>query len=339
MSGKGHPDVDGALAAWAIDSCPAGEADRIAAHVASCESCARAAGRLRATAGTLAAVTRADPPPALRARVLAAALERRRPGVPAAPHTDPLAGLHAGLHTEPHTELAGAYSRQVTRMDALLASLTPAQWRAPVPKYASVRHVVGHLAANDAAFAGDLGLALRRSAPDPRGAWHAQAEALVRGVTADAGLLEREASLAGARPVRAPARTGLVQRAFETWTHADDIRAAVGRPAEPPPGGHLRLIVEMAVPLLPRALRASGRHRPGRTARLRLTGAVTGEWPVPLAPGTPPGRPDVTVAADAQEFCRLLAGRRRPESFPHVTEGDPALAYGLLLAAATLGCD
>ncbi|MEW2359364.1 hypothetical protein AB0881_36780, partial [Spirillospora sp. NPDC029432] len=169
----------------------------------------------------------------------------------------------------------------------------------------------------------------------------AQADALVRGVAADAGLLERETSLAGAVPVPAAARTALVQRAFETWTHADDIRAVVGRPPEPPPGGHLRLIVEMAVPLLPRALRAIGRARPGRTARLRLTGAVSGEWAVPLAPGAAAdaGRPDVTVVADAEEFCRLLANRRRPEAFPHVADGDPALAGDLLHAAATLGCD
>ncbi|MFB4317110.1 maleylpyruvate isomerase family mycothiol-dependent enzyme [Actinomadura sp. 21ATH] len=327
MSEGGHPDMDTALAAWAVGACPADEAARIGEHVASCAACARAADRLNATAGTLAEAVREAPPPALRAAVLAAA-RRRRPGLPA--------------------RLTEAYARQVAGMDALLSSLTPAEWRAPVPalgpvpKYGSVREVVGHLARNDAAFAGDLGLARgERAAAGARAGWHAQADALVRGVTADAGLLDRETSLAGAAPVPATGRTALVQRAFETWTHADDIRAVVGRPPEPPPGEHLRLIVEMAVPLLPRALRAAGRARPGRTARLRLTGAVSGEWTVPLAPGAAPaaGRPGVTVTADAEEFCRLLANRRRPEAFPHVADGDPALAADLLRAAATLGCD
>ncbi|XVQ15337.1 maleylpyruvate isomerase family mycothiol-dependent enzyme [Spirillospora sp. CA-255316] len=335
MSEEGHPDVDGALAAWALDSCPPDEAARISEHVASCAGCSEDAVRLRGTAGLLAAVTRAAPPPELRAAVLSAALRRRRPGVA----VDVAMGVHG--------QLAGAYARQVARMDRLLASLTAADWRAPLPKYDSVRHLVGHLIGNDAAFAGDLGLVPARAAHDPRGVWRAQADAVVRGFSADARLLEREASLAGARPVRAPARTGLVQRTFETWTHADDIRAVVGRPAEPPPGGHLRLIVEMAVPMLPQAMRASGRARPGRTARLRLTGPGGGGWLVPLAPGTPlppggPGGPaavDVTVTAGAEEFCRLVANRRRPEAFPHVADGDAALAWDLLHAAATLGCD
>ncbi|MFC5745509.1 maleylpyruvate isomerase family mycothiol-dependent enzyme [Actinomadura rugatobispora] len=334
MSEEGHPDVDGALAAWALDSCPPEEAARIAEHVASCAGCSEEAVRLRDTAGLLAAVTSAAPPAELRATVLSAALSRRR------------AGVAVGVSEE----LAGAYARQVARMDALLASLTAADWRAPLPElpgYGSVRRLVDHLIGNDAAFAGDLGLVPARAAPGPRGVWRAQADAVVRGFGADVRLLEREASLAGARPVRAPARTGLVQRTFETWTHADDIRAVVGRPAEPPPGGHLRLIVEMAVPMLPQAMRASGRARPGRTARLRLTGPGGGAWVAPLAPGAlpPPGGPgtaaavDVTVTAGAEDFCRLVANRRRPETFPHVADGDTALAADLLHAAATLGCD
>ncbi|GAA2439412.1 zf-HC2 domain-containing protein [Actinomadura vinacea] len=332
MSEEGHPDVDGALAAWALDSCPSEEAARIAEHVASCGGCAAEGARLHETAGLLASVTETAPPRALRGAVLSAARRRRRPGV------------HVGLSDR----LTEAYARQVARMDALLSSLTADDWRAPVARYDSVRHLVGHLAGNDAAFAGGLGLvpahAPSPQAPgDPRGVWRAQADAVVRGVTADAALLEREAPLAGPRPASAPARTGLVQRTFETWTHADDIRAVVGRPVDPPPGGHLRLIVEMAVPMLPHALRATGRAHPGRTARLRLTGPGGGEWLVPLAPGTPApshgGPVGVTVTASAEEFCRQVANRRRPEAFPHVADGDAALASDLLHAAATLGCD
>jgi uncharacterized protein (TIGR03083 family) len=336
MSEKGHPDVDRALAAWALDACPPDEAARIAEHVASCTGCAAEAGRMRRTAALLAAVTETAPPPELRDSVLAAARRRRRPSV--------AVGLSPGL--------TGAYARQVALMDDLLAALTSADWRAPVAgRYDSVRQLLRHLAGNDAAFAGDLGLrrsgtsrtaADLRTEPgtDLRGAWHAQAEAVVRGVSADTRLLEREAALAGKRPARAPARTGLVQRTFETWVHADDIRAATGRPTEPPPGEHLRLIVEMAVPMLPRALRETGRAHPGRTARLVLTGPGEGAWLIPLAPGpTAVGTPDVTVTAGAEEFCRLLANRLRPATFPHLADGDAALASDLLRTAATLGCD
>ncbi|MFP3967798.1 maleylpyruvate isomerase family mycothiol-dependent enzyme, partial [Actinomadura fulvescens] len=239
---------------------------------------------------------------------------------------------------EPVAGLAGAYAAQVALMDELLMSLSPGLWRTPLQRYGSVRELIAHLTGNDARFAADLGL------PQParhghHDAWHAQARAVVEGVSGDVALLDREASLAGARPVRAPARSALVQRTFETWTHADDIRAVAGRPRVPPPAGHLRLIVELGIGLLPRALRVLRREHPGATARLVLTGPGAGEWTVPLALGGEPGPPDVTITAGAEDFCRLLAGRRAPGSFPHRAQGDPAVVADVLHAASTLGCD
>ena len=131
----------------------------------------------------------------------------------------------------------------------------------------------------------------------------------------------------------------LVQRGFETWIHADDIRTAMGRSTEPPPPDQLKLIAGLGASLLPRALRAAGRSHPGHTARLILTGTASGEWSIPLDPETTPGPPAITVRADTEGFCRLLANRHDPRTFPHQAEGDPALVADLLYVTATLGCD
>ncbi|TDD77960.1 maleylpyruvate isomerase family mycothiol-dependent enzyme [Actinomadura rubrisoli] len=350
MSEDRHPAATGVLAAWVLDACPWDEAAAVGEHVEACRPCAGETRRARNTAGLLAAAVALPPPPGLRDVVLSAARRRRAPGVPLVPAEG----------------LAMAYAEQISSMDRLLGSLDDAHWRMPVPRYASVRDLVVHLAGNDAMVAADLGITSRNrpaiSMVDPHGpseeeerrsvdnpsdhrdagtreVWHAQARALVRGVSQDSRLLEREASLAGGARVKASGRNALVQRTFETWTHADDIRATLGRPAEPPRGEHLRFIVELGTGLLPRALHALGRHHPGRTARLRLTGTGASEWLVPLAPGEGPGRPDVTVVATAEDFCRLLADRIAPGAFPHHADGDPGIVDDLLRAAATLGCD
>ncbi|NUR89953.1 MAG: hypothetical protein HOY71_38250, partial [Nonomuraea sp.] len=147
-------------------------------------------------------------------------------------------------------------------------------------------------------------------------------------------LLGVEVELAGVRPVRAPLRQAMVQRVFETWTHADDIRAATGRPPEPPRAEHVRMIAEFGLALLPRAVKGPRRHV---SATVVLTGPGGGTWTVPLSPSS--DRVAALVSADAVGFCRLMAGRRPPDGFPYAAEGDGALARDLIHAAATLGCD
>jgi hypothetical protein len=90
--------------------------------------------------------------------------------------------------------------------------------------------------------------------------------------------------------------------------------------------------------VLPKALRAHGVRRPGRAARLVLTGSAGGTWTVPLG-GDPPGAVDVTITTDAVEFTRLVANRRDPVTVRHTVDGDAVLATELLRVAATLGCD
>ncbi|MBO2454024.1 maleylpyruvate isomerase family mycothiol-dependent enzyme [Actinomadura barringtoniae] len=333
MNEEGHPDVNGSLAAWALDACPPDEASRIAEHVASCTTCSAEADRLHATATLLAVAVQTAPPPALRGSVLAEARRRRAPGVP------------AGIRIEEFADLARAYATEVEVLDELLASLTPELWGTPLLDYDSVRGLMVHLSHNDATFAADLGLASPTTGMDTRLAWRTQADAVVQGVSGNTALLEREATLAGPRPVLAPARSAIVQRTFETWIHADDIRAVAGRPPVPPPGDSLRQIVGLGTGALPQALHSLGRQRPGQAARLVLTGPGSGEWLIPLAPEGASGipgsaaAPAVTITAGAEEFCRLVAGRLPVEEFAHRSEGDPAIVSDLLATAATLGCD
>jgi hypothetical protein len=127
-----------------------------------------------------------------------------------------------------------------------------------------------------------------------------------------------------------------LRQAFETWIHADDLRAALGLPPSPPGPEHLHGVLAMGVRLLPPALRAAGGERPGRTVALRLEGPGGGTWTVPPAGTGPPG---ATVTAPATEFFYLMGNRRDPATVATAVTGDRALAAALLRAAATLGCD
>ena len=303
------------LGAWSLDGCSGTEAAAVQAHLAECADCAAQARRLRSAAGWLG-IDRVQPAPrGLRRSVLAAARARRPPAA--------------------WVTLTNAYAGQVALLDAALAHMSPADWRRADSRHGDVRGVVGHLAGNDALLAAELGLPAvpmpaTGDGPATRVAWRTQADAVLAGVAeADLDLMVR---LAG--PGRRPVRTlhdALVQRAFETWTHRDDI-GAVYTLASPE---QVHRIAGLAVALLPAALRASDPAHADRAWRLVLHGSGGGEWMVPA--GT--ARVEVTIGADAADFTRLAANRASPAALPHTVTGDHALAEAILRAAATLGCD
>ena len=126
----------------------------------------------------------------------------------------------------------------------------------------------------------------------------------------------------------------LTARSFENWVHRDDLRRVRGEPGDPPPAAELRLMAALAVRTLPAGLAATGHARPGRTARVVLTGDGGGSWPVALDPaGTVSDEPDVTLTVSALDWCRLAAERLDPADLPHTVEGDHALAGDLVAAA------
>jgi len=261
-----------------------------------------------------------DPNPSrgLRSAILTAALDARPPGYP-----DP----------EALPPQAAPYGREVRKLDALLREVTAAQWGTPVVSGMTAHQLVDHLAEHDSWLAGSLRLdppKTQASTPDRTYlAWREQAFALLRHAvfTPLAGRVD----LAG---LSMAVGNAYLNRAFETWIHADDIRLAIGRPTDPPPAAHLRVLADLHIRSLPAALRLSGRDRPGHGARIRLTGLVREEWFISLSRDTAAdaARPSVTITADALEFCYLAANRRTLEAVPHTVTGDDGVAADLLAA-------
>ena len=343
----GHAAVTGLLAAWALDACSVQESAMVEDHLAGCPSCAADADRLGRVAAGLATMAAVPPPARLRDAVLAAAVASR-----------PAAGEEAST----------GYATWVERLDTLLASLTPAQWRERVVHDWTVQDLLAHLTATDELLVAQLGPGVTETPEEPaeldgtlsagrsaaaigehrgrppertRAAWRAQADRLLRDARSTTpGTLDRQVRLTDPRLPRQPLRTALVQRLFETWIHTDDVGTLLGRPPAPPSERQVALIVGFGVRLLPAALRLVGAARPPHSARLVLTGPAGGDWTISPAVQRAPARlPDATVTMDAVEFCYLLGNRRDPASVPHRVEGDPAVAATLLRATATLGCD
>lgn len=263
------------------------------------------------------------PPPALRAAVLAAALAHRPAGYP-----DPEA-LPASV---------APFAAEVDKLEALLREVTEAQWRQPVPAAGTtVRGLVDHLSANDAALAEALGVLVPDSGRDgpPHAVWRARVQGLLRHALTDP--LERRVELIDGLPL--PAGAAYLARAFETWIHADDIRGALGRAPRPPIAEHLAPLADLHVRSLPAALAVSGRARSGRSAEVCLTGPGGATWRIPMAPGEPAGPPDVTLTADVLDYCYAAGSRRSPATVPSTVTGDPALAADLLAALSAFSDD
>jgi uncharacterized protein (TIGR03083 family) len=340
-----HDAIADRLGAWALDGVDErGEAAAVEEHLRTCAACASEARRLRAAAGWLGVQDVIPAPAGLREKVLAEATRRRPPTL---------------LRT-----LTQAYAAQVELLDEVLGTVAPDAWQYPDPRHGDVRGLLAHLAGNDAMLAADLGGKVVTPADgDVRMVWRLQAELLLSrlatveaapsGAAADpatepgaapvpAGVrtLDRPVRLAARRgtPVR-PLRDALVQRAFETWTHRDDLAAVVGRPQEAPLPAEVRRIVDLSVRVLPGALRTAGLVRPEGGVRLVLEGPGEGEWFVPLGHPGPVSRVDATVRADAVAYTRLVAGRRAVASLGAAVTGSTPVAAQFLEVASTLGCD
>jgi uncharacterized protein (TIGR03083 family) len=305
-------------------------------------------------------------PSGLRERVLAASLQARDAGRP--------------VPDAPEISAVEAFSRAASAFYALLCVLDGDQWRTPVLRDLDVQGLVGHLIGVEhdvhRALAGDPDVAdanhvestqaaaVGQAAYPPartRAEWRRAADRTLdlaqgaqgaQGAQAARGTQGARVALYG---LRLPVSTLLVVRAFELWTHENDIRQAVGWEPSVPDPSTLRLMTDLAARLLPRA----GAALPGPVdVRLVLTGPGGGTWDVTVGGGSvgsgnvgggsvgsgsvgsgPSAGTALSIVTDAVGFCRLAANRVVPAELDVTVTGDPGLAAAVLAAATTLALD
>jgi len=292
------------------------------------------------TAGEMTAGEREPlaPPTGLRERVLEAARKARTAGRPV---------------PEP-AEIcpAEAFRRAADALDGLLSTLGDEDWRTPVLRGLDVQCLVGHLIGVEddvhRCLAGDPEVAeadhIESTQPAAdRQAGRAPAQTLTEWRRAADRTLDlvRAFGDPGAElavhGMRLPRGALLVARAFELWTHDNDIRWATGRPSTVPDASTLRLMTGLAARSLPHGAARTGLREPVNV-RLVLTGPGGGTWDVALGEGLPDPA-HVGIVTDAVGFCRLVANRVAPAGLDlHVT-GDTARAAGVLAAATALALD
>jgi hypothetical protein len=134
--------------------------------------------------------------------------------------------------------------------------------------------------------------------------------------------------------------TLFVVRAFELWTHADDVRRAVGRPLDQPPPAALRTMADRAVRGLPGLLLLSGVEPPPVPVRVVLTGQGGRTWDIDLdlsgRPDAELGAPATTVVCDIVDYCRLASRRIAVDELDVDVLGDRGLGRQLLVAAQAI---
>ncbi len=119
----------------------------------------------------------------------------------------------------------------------------------------------------------------------------------------------------------------LVARAFELWTHVNDIARAVGRLERPTPAEELRTMSSFSVATLPYTLSLVDPLLSFSSARVVLTGPGGGTFDI----GT--GERTTLIVADVVDYCRMVARRIDPDVLDSTIEGDTELAGALLRAS------
>lgn len=281
---------------------------------------------------------RARVPGGLRARVLGASWQMRPAG--------------QTVHRVQEISPVEAFSRAADALYLMLRALREEDWRRPTIRDLDVQGLVGHLtgvehdlrralsgdpAVGQASHVGSTQAAAQRQAgrcpAQTLSEWRRAVACTLTELTA-AGDLGVTIAMHG---VRLPLHAFLVGRAFELWTHENDIRLTAGLQATAPETPTLALMTRLAASLLPFAAVRSGLCERARL-RLVLTGPGGGTWDIEVGDESVSG-PAVRIVADAVRFCRLVANRAEPAGIDAHIAGDHTAAAGLLAAAATLALD
>ena len=332
------------LAAFALDAHDSDGAAAIAAHLDASPDAVRREQDLRSAAGEFAAAVVSDvtPTPELRSRVLAEARRRRAPAVVVA-GSSPI----------------DVHRIELARAILLLRDLTVDDWTRPVdpPEFNgwTVHDVVVHLVANESLLAFQLGVpvpGVPETATDNEGRTaeartrhaggspaHAVAELEAAAEATTTEIMSRgEARLD--EPIdwwggRAPTRMAVLVRAFETWTHADDIRRATGAGMVDPPPASLLTMAHAACGIVPRTLATRGGYRPGRLVRFRFTDVGDAAWDVDLG-SVGSVRPagddavDAEITTTAAAVCRGISARLDAGELSYDVVGDEQLARDII---------
>lgn len=324
------------LGAYVLDACDDDEIVEVEELLARDPAARHEADELRNVASLLGATQALAPSPALRETLLSRA-GRVRP----APGEDAALAL---------------YETQADRFEALVDGLETRDLDVETFNGLTIRELVIHMASMESAFAASVGTPTipDLTTTDIEARTHELIDRLHDAPLSDACALWRRSVDAlrawaadGTGRLEVPGvgfsmsrHSALAARAFETWTHDDDIRRALGRPLLVPPPEHLHVMAEMSTRSLPLALFAIGRARTGKKATLELTGDGGGTWTVPLelaterpAAGADAGA-DVTVRVDVVEWCRLASERLQPAAVVFEATGDVALVDDLFAAAS-----
>jgi uncharacterized protein (TIGR03083 family) len=316
-------EFDDLVGAYALDACEPDEVEAMDRYIATHGDAATEIERLREVAAGIGASGASRPPVALRERLLHAASDR-------------VTALTADLALEQETDRFGSF----------LSTLGEDDLGVVTHNGPTVGELVQHVEAIDRAFV--------NAAADPASAYIGPDE--VEAITTRdlsgrasepfsetvvrfrrtrrelAGLREQlpeDQRVAGYRR-----DDTLVIRAFETWTHHDDIERALDREVSLPSAEVMRAMAELAMRSLPLALAVRGSARPGLTARVVLEGAGGGEWTVACAPGeSPSANADVVVRASVVDWCRRFADRLATDDIVVSVDGDPEIARELVAAA------
>jgi len=279
----------------------------------------------------------AELPGGLRERVLAASWQARPAG--------------RALPEVPQISPAEAFGRTADACHGLLCALRDEDWAAPARPGLDVQGLVGHLAGVEEdthrCLAGDPEVAMADHVESTRPAIARQAGrpgARTRREWRRAA--DRTLDLVGTRDLgtevavyglRLPLGALLVVRAFELWTHDNDIRRAVALPPSVPDPATLGLMTDLAARLLPHGAARAGVREPV-DVHLVLTGPGGGTWDVAVGDGGPDPA-GVGIVTDAPGFCRLVANRVTPGDLDACLTGPPGRIAQVLAAASALALD
>jgi len=240
----------------------------------------------------------------------------------------------------------------------MLASLGPGDWARPTRAAGAptVHELVVHLVGVERYVLGQLGVRPPLDAPAREHHAHVTRQAAAELLQAPGpevarewwcAVLEVAATCGRAGPdepvayhhIPGTVRGLMTVRAFELWTHGDDITVATGRGRNPLDGPRLELMSGELAAVLPYGMALTGGARQGATARLELTGPGGKSHLVALAPGEEPGEPAVTLTAPVIDLCRLAANRLAIADLPLVVSGDAGLVGPILVGAGAFAMD